>query len=69
MKSFFIEYEGSYMGGRAVVRAASKEEAIDLLKEQSYYFRKNVEENKFWDLTDLEFYETPTVIYDWDGEY
>lgn len=32
MKNYYITYKGDYFGGNAVVRAESKEEAVELLK-------------------------------------
>lgn len=64
MKAWAIEYEGSYLGGTAVVVATSREEAISLLKAdpQTCGFTNVVVMGSF-DLTKAQ------VLYNDNGDY
>ena len=62
-KIFIILYPGSYMGGRAVVKAGSDVEAWELLK---------IEYPRLDPFKECNFEELPDrsgVFYNWDGDY
>ena len=61
-KSFLVRYDGSYLGGRAVVWANDEKEALDLVRNHSKTC--NFDERATATLV-----EDPNVLYNWDGDY
>jgi hypothetical protein len=64
MKAFLITYDGVWLGGKAVVLAETKEEAIELVKndEQTVEFNDVQVEQEL----DIKF---PCVFYNDNGDY
>ena len=61
---YVIKYPGSWMGGNAVVKAYSEQNAWDMLKENNE-FVDPIEQCTFTKIPE----STIGVIYNWDGEY
>jgi hypothetical protein len=60
MKIWKVTYEGLWMGGIAIVRAETSEEAIELTQEKAVAFTEVSAE---------EIPEDQVVIYQYNGEY
>lgn len=65
LKYFKVEYKGAYIGGVAIVRAADKDSAIELVKHDPKTLR-------FEDVTATEVTgkrSAPKVLYNDNGDY
>ncbi len=62
-KIFLIRYDGSYLGGRAIVQAVNESHAWHFLK-QVYPDLKPQKECSFKEIKN-----TNGVLYNWDGNY
>lgn len=71
MKAYEVSYNGSYLGGHAVVLANSAEEAIQLVKAHpstcNFNYPKEAHKPEAREITCV--LDRPVVLLNWDGDY
>ena len=65
MKVYYVQYDGSYLGGHAVVLATSADRAIELVKnhDKTFNFKNATVEEVSSSVM------RSSVLYNWAGEY